>query len=112
MSIKNITPFIAINILLLLLLTSCGDCIQRVSGVVLDANTKRPVTQVMILKKEKTTRKTLSDSAGNFILEDISGGFTCPAMQLLLVKKGYDTARMEIPAGDSVTILLQALPEP
>lgn len=106
---KKLQPII-IFIPILLLLTACGDCIQRVSGVVVDAHTKMPIDKVTVLKKGKTTTNTLSNDAGKFTLEDISGGFTCPAMQLLLVKKGYDTAYIEIQAGDSATILLQMLP--
>lgn len=105
---KKCKIFFAICILLLS--TSCGDCLQIVSGVVLDANTKIPIGEVKVIKKEKVSTNTLSNDKGIFILEDISGGFQCPAMTLLFIKKGYDTLQLEIAAGDSMTVLMKALP--
>ena len=82
----------------LLLLISCGDCLQDVSGTILDKDTKQPVDSVYIYNAKNNAIHTLSDNTGNFKLESISGGlFSCPPMKVIIVKKGYhkDSTEMQ-----------------
>ena len=76
---------------------SCGDCQQRVSGTILDNETKKPIDSAYIYKAKMNYNNTFSDNKGNFSIESISGGlFSCPPMKVIIVKNGYEKDSMEI----------------
>ena len=88
-------------ITIILILTSC-DCLQGLTGVVLDKETKQPLADVGIGKYEKEdpsqpySRREYSDSTGNFDYSSISGGpFGCPDLELFFSKKGYKTSKLK-----------------
>ena len=94
--------------LLLILFCSCGDCPQSVSGTILDQDTKQPVDSVYIYNAQKAEVNTYSDNKGNFNLKSISGGlFRCPAMKIIMDKKGYCKDSIEIPNSDHSIMYLK-----
>lgn len=89
----------------LLVLPSC-DCIQEASGTVVDATDGKPIEQVTVYKKGKAI-KSKTDRLGNFRLSEISGGFSCPPMRVVLEAPNYKTMEVEIPAGGEQLIKMQ-----
>jgi hypothetical protein len=89
----------------LLILPSC-DCIQEVSGTVVDATDGKPIEQVTVYKKGVEI-KSKTDRFGNFKLSEISGGFSCPPMRVVLEAPNYKTVEVEIPAGGEQLIKMQ-----
>lgn len=87
-------------------LTSC-DCYQRVSGIVIDKETGRPLQGVTVYNKNKEWSKTTTDTTGHFELSNVSGGFRCPPMTVIAEFKNYDKVEIKIPAGGQETIKLQ-----
>ena len=101
------------NYLLLLLVfgvlvTSC-DCLQRLQGYAIDAETKKPLSGVYysevpltddlkqrILSDSLSGYRPLTDSTGTFSGFNIASGFTCrPHLVLWLEKEGYEPVRLE-----------------
>lgn len=67
--------------------TSC-DCVQNVTGTVIDEQTEQPIQNAHVQKENKENDQADTDYKGNFEIMSISGGiFGCPPMTLLLVKK-------------------------
>ena len=84
---------------------SC-DCRQNVSGKVLDSETKKPIDSVYVHKINKDYGKYTSEN-GIFEINATSGGlFGCPAMKIVLTKKGYEQKIEEIENSKSKTIFL------
>ncbi|MCB9019341.1 MAG: carboxypeptidase-like regulatory domain-containing protein [Chitinophagales bacterium] len=90
-------------------LTSC-DCNQRVSGIVIDKETGRPLQGVKVYNKDKEWSKTITDSTGHFELSNASGSFRCPPMIVVADFKHYKKIEISIPAGGQETIELQRQP--
>jgi hypothetical protein len=88
-----------------LLLSSC-DCLQKVSGTVVDATTGKPINQVAVYKKGKEWKEK-TDELGKFELSEISGGISCPPMKVILEATNYQTVEIEIPAGGYKLIKMQ-----
>lgn len=86
-------------------LTSC-DCIQRVSGTVVDKETGVPLHGVAVYNKNKDWVKVITDTTGRFELSSVSGGFRCPPMTVIVEFKDYDKVEVKIPAGGRDTIKL------
>lgn len=72
----------------LAIFTSC-DCLQHVQGVVIDFDTKSPISNVMVIKD--INRVIYTDSLGNFNFTSVTGSlFRCPKVLLSFQKEGYD----------------------
>jgi len=81
---------VCVLIFISVIFTSC-DCVQRVEGVVIDAETQLPIDKVKIMKADtENTFVEYTDSLGNFEFYAISGGlFGCPKILLSFEKEGY-----------------------
>ncbi len=86
-------------------LVSC-DCNQNIKGTILDRNTKVPIENVDIYNKNKSWSKTKTDEKGYFELSNVSGGFTCPPMTIIIEHKDYEKVETEIESGGQKEILL------
>jgi len=92
---------------ILFFLSSC-DCLQIVSGVVVDNETGKPLQGVVVYDKYEPGNKTTTDSSGYFLLQDIVGGcFRCPPMTVVAGMQRYEQAEVVIPSGSKRTIQLQ-----
>lgn len=82
-----------------ILLTSC-DCYQRVTGIILDKESGKPLMGVTVYNKNKVWSKTTTDSVGYFVLSNVSGGlFGCPPMTVIAEFKSYEPTKFNIPSG-------------
>jgi hypothetical protein len=86
-------------------LVSC-DCNQNVKGTILDRNTNEPIGNVDIFNKNKSWSKTKTDGKRYFELSNVSGGFTCPPMTIIVEHKDYQKIETEIESGGQKEILL------
>ena len=103
---NNIKAIYFILIFASLLLNACGDCSQRLIGVVLDEATKQPIDSVYIHKENYAGE--YSDSTGQFQIHAISGGLTgCPLLKLSFSKPGYKTITGEYENSNDKTINLE-----
>jgi len=84
---KNLIVIIIIS----LFIQSC-DCMQHVSGTIIDAKTKQPITEVTVNKKGNDNDNATTNGKGEFEISSISGGlFRCPPMKIIIKKEGYET---------------------
>lgn len=98
-------------------LASC-DCVQHVSGIVVDSQTKKPLNNVSLgkLEREDTTnsysRRIYSDKNGRFDYHGISGGFRkCPDLELHFSKQGYKASKVIFTAASTNdTVFLDKIP--
>jgi len=92
-------------------LFACGDCMQRVSGTVIDKQTNQPVENVYIEEvKSFNDNNTYTDQKGNFELSRISGGlFSCPPMKVVIMKKGFEAVIIKMANDEHKTITLRKL---
>jgi hypothetical protein len=98
MNLKIILLLISLNFFI-----SC-DCIQNVSGIILDAETNKPIDKVVI-KKLGDNNVYNSDENGFFEIRKISGGlFKCPDMKIVITKEKYKTDTIEIKNGEDKLI--------
>jgi hypothetical protein len=86
-------------------MSSC-DCLQNVTGTIVDKDTKQPLDSVYI-KKTGYDYGDFTDNKGNFKLKYISGWCGCPPMKVTAVKDGYETTTSKIKNGGSKTIFLK-----
>lgn len=86
-------------------LVSC-DCNQNVKGTILDRNTNEPIGNADIYNKNKSWSKTKTDEKGYFELSNVSGGFTCPPMTIIVEHTDYEKAETEIESVGQKEILL------
>jgi len=92
---------------ILFFLISC-DCLQIVSGVVVDNETGKPLQGVVVYDKYEPGNKTTTDSSGCFRVLDIDGGcFRCPPVTVVASIQRYEKAEVVIPSGSKRTIQLQ-----
>jgi len=78
-------------IFLLTTFQSC-DCMQYVTGTVVDRETKKPITGVKVYKLDKESDNHLTTEMGKFEIRSISGGlFRCPPMKIVVEKDGYES---------------------
>lgn len=89
-----------------MLITSC-DCMQNVTGTVLDAETSLPIEGAHVQKENKEYDKDETDEKGEFTVESISGGFRCPPMIVVVSKEGYETLTVKIDNAGNETIKLK-----
>ena len=94
---------------IIICLTSC-DCHQVVEGIVLDNKSKKPIENVLIFNKNKEWSKTTTDSLGKFKLSNVSGGFSCPPMSIVIEHNDYKLEETKIDAGGYSKIELTEKP--
>lgn len=100
----------SLTILISIFFASC-DCNQDVRGIVLDKETGKPVNNVTVYKKNKTWVTTRTDTAGYFELSDISGGYGCPPMEVIVDDHNYKKVEVSIDAGSQKEIRLEKAKE-
>ncbi|MEO6302791.1 MAG: carboxypeptidase-like regulatory domain-containing protein [Bacteroidia bacterium] len=89
------------------LLTSSCDCLQKVSGTILDNDTKQPLDSVSITKVGNNLNE-FTNSKGNFTITAISGGLCgCPPMKINIKKAEYEVATAKIKSARSKTLYLK-----
>ncbi len=104
-SIIKIIPIITVSFMLY----SC-DCIQNVSGIVLDKTTKKPIDSAYIQNAIKNYDYSYTDRNGYFELKSISGGFRkCPPMGVAITKQNYEIKIVEIENSGQDTIYLERI---
>ncbi|WMJ72121.1 hypothetical protein RCC89_02895 [Cytophagaceae bacterium ABcell3] len=88
-----------------IIFTSC-DCNQRVLGTVIDKKTRKPLEGISVYNKNKRWNVTNTDSTGKFILSNVSGGFRCPPMTVIIEDSSYNYFETKIPSGKGKIIEL------
>ncbi|MGE0638078.1 MAG: carboxypeptidase-like regulatory domain-containing protein [Bacteroidia bacterium] len=98
---------IALGVFLIILTCSC-DSGQKVSGTVLDKDTKQPIDHVCVNNLDLGEEQTFTDSSGNFTLESHSSSLTYGHMTVDVshYQKGYKKTRVDIKNGAHDTIYL------
>lgn len=92
----------------MMILSSC-DCLQNVTGTVIDAETNQPIQGAQVHKQQREYDKDETDENGKFAIESISGGlFDCPPMTIVVSKDGYETKTVEIDNAEDKTIKLKS----
>ena len=100
--------FSIILIIFINLLVSC-DCLQNGSGIILDEETKKPISNVEIKEVGKDFIQH-SDENGYFEIQHISGGiFGCPDMTIIVSKSEYQSDTIVIKNGEDKLIKLYRL---
>jgi hypothetical protein len=88
-------------------LTAC-DCLQRVSGCVIDKETGKPIMGINVCNEYSNTNCFVTDSMGRFDLKAMSGGLLgCPSMKINIQAEGYVTKKLKIRNCDFKTIKLK-----
>lgn len=95
-----------LTVLTILFLISC-DCKQDVSGTVLDDKTGKPLSNIEVYNKNKISVKTKTDTAGHFKLSNISGGYGCPPMTVIIDDNRFTKLDMSTDAGAQKEIRLK-----
>lgn len=94
-------------ILFLCMIAFSCDCMQNVSGIILDSETKKPIDSVFVKKISRSSGE-YTDSNGYFELRYTDGGlFSCPPMKIIINKKGYKQKVEELSNNSSKIILLE-----
>ncbi len=88
---------------LLLSLSAC-DCYQNVAGIVVDAESKKPISEVEFVNLKKPVPdkmyKDVTDDKGIFEYSNVSGGlFKCPNVEMQFIKTGYENQIKIISSG-------------
>lgn len=93
---------------LLLILISC-DCLQEVSGIVIDAETKEPVSRACIITNAIGRKDSVfTDDKGYFEISKISGGFfKCPDVEVIITRNGFETQKAKIENNKDIIIRLK-----
>jgi 5-hydroxyisourate hydrolase-like protein (transthyretin family) len=104
-------------ILISLTFTSC-DCVQQATGVVLDRQTKKPISNVSLGKYENEdaansySKRIYTDKDGLFDYHSTSGGIRkCPDLVLYFNKQGYKTSKVTLASvSTNDTVFLDKVP--
>lgn len=103
-------PLLYVFVLIWLLLLSSCECLEQVTGVVIDAQTQKPVPKVKLYAQRRFYGQQLSDSSGRFSLSFISGFFEkngCKdTMLIIALKPGYDSLAIKIKNNSQDTLYL------
>ncbi len=99
----------SIIIILFTLLSSC-DCYQKIQGVVVQKGTDLPIKGARIYNKDKTYNQVLSDSTGYFEISNISGGFKCPPLSIVIEKEQYITQAITVKHSQTDTVRIEMSP--
>ena len=97
-----------LTLLTITFLTSC-DCYQIVSGTILDDKTGKPLGNIIVYNKNKNSVKTKTDTTGHFQLSNISGGYGCPPMTVIVDDNNYKKIEISIDAGRQKEIRLEQI---
>lgn len=89
-----------------LVLCSC-DCYQVVDGTVVDAQTGQPLANARVHKQGNAVVPIATDAQGRFHVAEISGGWSCPPMRVVVEAPGYQAQEALIPAGGAQQVKLQ-----
>ena len=92
----------------IIIFSSC-DCNQVVSGKIIDDKSGKPLSNVTIYNKNKTWSKTKTDTAGHFQLSNISVGYGCPPMTVIVEENNYKKIEIFIDADGQKEIRLQKI---
>jgi protein TonB len=107
---KLLTILIALTIL-----SSC-DCYQLVNGTVIDKKTGKPLQGVTVFNKNKDWIKTTTDKTGYFELSNVTSGFGCPPMTIVVETTDYKRTETTIPAGGQEIVKIEkeisCIPQP
>lgn len=86
------------------------DCLQKISGKVVDSETNLPIDSVYIQIENDYEHNVFTDNHGEFELTAISGGlYNCPDMTVVISKSGYETLSAEIKLSVDTTIKMRKL---
>lgn len=91
---------------IIFIMTSC-DCYQIIEGLIIDKDTNQPIVGATLYVKNKESNKVLTDSVGHFELSNISGGFTCPPMNVIVECADYKIYKAKISSGREKVIYLE-----
>lgn len=89
------------------------DCYRNAEGIVVDIETKQPISGVQIVNNSdfehrQTQNLSATDSAGQFSYADLSGGlFGCPDLVLVFSKPGYLNQRINMSDGVDTVFLIE-----
>lgn len=95
-----------VAIVIIIFFASC-DCNQEVRGTIVDKQNDSTISNIVVYKKNKSWIRTMTDSAGRFELSDISGGYGCPPMIIVIHDKKYKKVEVSIDAGLQKVIRLE-----
>lgn len=94
-------------LIFLSVLTSC-DCVQNVTGTVLDAQTGLPLEGALVHEENMDNPRVSTEKDGKFEIEGISGGlFGCPPMTVVISKDNYETQTVKIDNFGKATVKLK-----
>lgn len=102
----------AIFVGLLVIVFGC-DCYRDAEGIVVDIQTKQPISGVQIVNNSdfehrQTQNLAATDSAGQFSYSDLSGGvFGCPDLVLVFSKQEYLNQRINVSDGIDTVFLIK-----
>lgn len=107
---KKIQNFLTLGVILstsIFIMNSCIDCLQIVSGTVLDKQTMKPAHNVRVSVEDNDYNHYYTDESGNFEIRNITGGFLgCSTVSLIMKKDGYEQLLIEIKNGEYEIIYL------
>lgn len=89
------------------------DCYRDAEGIVVDIDTKQPISGVQIVNNSdfehrQTQNLSATDSAGQFSYSDLSGGlFGCPDLVLVFSKPDYLHQRINVSDGIDTVFLIK-----
>lgn len=83
-----------------LFLQSC-DCLQKVEGKVLDDQSMKALSDVVIHKQSQSYDSIKTDTSGVFKFSDIDGGRNCSEVALVFEKTGYKSDTIVFSASTS-----------
>lgn len=94
--------------IIIFLCTNC-DCVLQAEGVVLDADSKTLLSDVMISRDLNFKKDVVvTDANGHFLFSDIDGGWKCPDLKLYFQKTGYHLYEKDYPQNERMdTIYLK-----
>jgi hypothetical protein len=85
-------------------LESC-DCLQKVEGKVIDAQSMKVLTDVAIYKQSESYHSIKTDTSGVFKFSDIDGGRNCSEVALVFEKTGYKSDTIVFSANTSDAVV-------
>jgi len=100
---------ILLTLSILGILTSC-DCVQNVTGTVIDEQTDHSIQDAHVQIENKKYDQAYTDEDGKFEIRSISSGlFGCPPLSIIVNKEGYVSKKVEIDNSEHGTIKLQGI---
>ena len=94
-----------IALLAVMLLSAC-DCLQSVTGTIVDANSGNPIANALVYKDEDQSVSDSTDQDGKFELNDITGVKNCNTLTLVIEKPGYNSITLTAPNNEDIVVQL------